>query len=541
MKQKVKYDKNAMYELAGTIASLFVILMLGFFPLYFQDGYFNITNAKRMFFYFCGSGLVILAGIFAGIGYLQERKELQIIKDRAPQGSHKKVKEILGKIPVASWFVGGFLLSVLIATIFSMYPFESFYGTDGRKLDAIIFVLCIAAYMILGKFLQPGIWMAWIFLISGGLVSLLLVLQFWGINALHMWDGMVATEIGMFASTIGNVNACATYFCMALPAGMVLFYLSDKLFSEVLYGTLLVLGFFGAYATATDSWIMGVGTAFLIMFCFSLKNHDYMERFVGICMMFWVSSLAVRIILLVGAENTSVVMQRFRSLALQNFMTSKKILLTEGILLCFAMLFIKLAQKKKLEIPYKKIRIVFISFVVLFLGFAVAVAIVANLSPEKQWEGKLQWMNLLKLKDDFGSSRGIIWKQTWAAWKKLPVGRKFFGYGINCFHQFLYQYQGMELAPFGVRVIDPHNELLQFMSMTGIFGAVCYFGFLISTAVSAAKQSRHYPVMMMGTVVICSYLAQSMVNNPTVFLTPTLFLYLGILKSLERHYKEKEC
>ena len=69
MKQKVKYDKNAMYELAGTIASLFVILMLGFFPLYFQDGYFNITNAKRMFFYFCGSGLVILAGIFAGIGY----------------------------------------------------------------------------------------------------------------------------------------------------------------------------------------------------------------------------------------------------------------------------------------------------------------------------------------------------------------------------------------------------------------------------------------------------------------------------------------
>ena len=442
---------------------------------------------------------------------------------------------------MASWFVGGFLLSVLIATIFSMYPFESFYGTDGRKLDAIIFVLCIAAYMILGKFLQPGIWMAWIFLISGGLVSLLLVLQFWGINALHMWDGMVATEIGMFASTIGNVNACATYFCMALPAGMVLFYLSDKLFSEVLYGTLLVLGFFGAYATATDSWILGVGTAFLIMFCFSLKNHDYMERFVGICMMFWVSSLAVRIILLVGAENTSVVMQRFRSLSLQNFMTSKKILLTEGILLCFAMLFIKLAQKKKLEIPYKKIRIVFISFVVLFLGFVVAVAIVANLSPEKQWEGKLQWMNLLKLKDDFGSSRGIIWKQTWAAWKKLPVGRKFFGYGINCFHQFLYQYQGAELGAYGVRIIDPHNELLQFMSMTGIFGAVCYFGFLISTAVSAAKQSRHYPVMMMGTVVICSYLAQSMVNNPTVFLTPTLFLYLGILKSLERHYKEKEC
>lgn len=150
-------------------------------------------------------------------------------------------------------------------------------------------------------------------------------------------------------------------------------------------------------------------------------------------------------------------------------------------------------------------------------------------------------MNRLVLQDNFGSSRGIIWKQTWSAWKKLPVGRKFFGYGVNCFHQFLYQYQGAELAGYGGRIIDPHNELLQFLSMTGIFGAVCYFGFLISTAVSAAKMSRQYPVMMMGTVMICSYLAQSTVNNPTVFLTPTLFLYLGILKSLERHYKEKDA
>lgn len=215
--------------------------------------------------------------------------------------------------------------------------------------------------------------------------------------------------------------------------------------------------------------------------------------------------------------------------------------MAEGIILCLGMVLIKIAKKKDIQIPYDKIRKVFIGVVVTVLSLAVTAVLVVNLSPEKQWEGGLQWMNLLKLQDNFGSSRGIIWKQTWIAWQKLPIGRKFFGYGINCFYQFLYQYQASELTMYTARIVDPHNELLQFMSMTGIFGAVCYFGFLISIAVSAAKQSRHYPVMMMGTVVICSYLAQSMVNNPTVFLTPTLFLYLGILKSLERHYKEKEC
>ncbi len=539
MKRKIKQNKkNVMYELEGTAASLFVILMLGFFPLFYQDSYFNITDAKRMFFYFCGAGLLVLTVLLAGAGYLQDWRATG---NKELQGSKKKGKEILKNIPITSWFAYGFALAVLIATVFSVNPFESFYGTDGRKLGAIAFLLCIAVYLILGKFLQPGIWMAWIFLISNGIVCFLLLLQFWGIDILHMWDGIIPTEVGMFASTIGNVNACATYFCMAVPVGMVLFYLSDALLSEILYGLLLLLGFFGMYATISDSWILGMGAAFLVLFCFSIKSHDYMERFLGICLMFWASSLVVRLALTAGAENTSVMSQRFRTLPLQNFITGKKVLLAEGIILCLGMVLIKIAKKKDIQIPYDKIRKVFVGVVVTVLSLAVTAVLVVNLSPEKQWEGGLQWMNLLKLQDNFGSSRGIIWKQTWTAWQKLPIGRKFFGYGINCFYQFLYQYQASELTMYTARIVDPHNELLQFMSMTGIFGAVCYFGFLISTAVSAAKQSRHYPVMMMGTVVICSYLAQSMVNNPTVFLTPTLFLYLGILKSLERHYKEKEC
>ncbi len=541
MKRKIKQNKkNVMYELEGTAASLFVILMLGFFPLFYQDSYFNITDAKRMFFYFCGAGLLVLTVLLAGAGYLQDWRE-QAAGNKVLQGSKQKGKEILKNIPITSWFVYGFAVAVLIATVFSVNPFESFYGTDGRKLGAIAFLLCIAVYLILGKFLKPGIWMAWIFLISNGIVCFLLLLQFWGIDILHMWDGIIPTEVGMFASTIGNVNACATYFCMAVPVGMVLFYLSDALLSEILYGLLLLLGFFGMYATISDSWILGIGAAFLVLFCFSIKSHDYMERFLGICLMFWASSLVVRLALTAGAENTSVMSQRFRTLPLQNFITGKKVLLAEGIILCLGMVLIKIAKKKDIQIPYDKIRKVFIGVVVTVLSLAVTAVLVVNLSPEKQWEGGLQWMNLLKLQDNFGSSRGIIWKQTWIAWQKLPIGRKFFGYGINCFYQFLYQYQASELTMYTARIVDPHNELLQFMSMTGIFGAVCYFGFLISTAVSAAKQSRHYPVMMMGTVVICSYLAQSMVNNPTVFLTPTLFLYLGILKSLERHYKEEEC
>ena len=118
MKQKIKPDRNVMYELEGTVTSLFVILMLGFFPLFFQDGYFNITDAKLLFFYFCGAGLVVLTAILAGAGYLQERKDSRAVEKRA--GREKRdFKAMLKDIPVVSWFAAAFLLAILIATVFS--------------------------------------------------------------------------------------------------------------------------------------------------------------------------------------------------------------------------------------------------------------------------------------------------------------------------------------------------------------------------------------------------------------------------------------
>ena len=63
----------------------------------------------------------------------------------------------------------------------------------------------------------------------------MLILQFFGLNVFHMWDNMAASSLGVFVSTIGNIDACATYYCMVLPVGMVLFFLSDELFSKVVY------------------------------------------------------------------------------------------------------------------------------------------------------------------------------------------------------------------------------------------------------------------------------------------------------------------
>lgn len=122
------------------------------------------------------------------------------------------------------------------------------------------------------------------------------------------------------------------------------------------------------------------------------------------------------------------------------------------------------------------------------------------------------------------------------SWLQLPLWDKITGYGVNYYHMFIQQYGGAEVAEFfgGALLVDAHNELMQIISTMGLLGTVGYFGLLISTAVKSAKGVSKKPFRILGVAVVCGYMAQGLVNNPTVFLTPYLFLLLGIIKSMEK-------
>lgn len=533
MEQKAKQKKNILCELQKMTSGLFVIFMLFFFPLFYQNKYFNIKEAKLKFFNICSIGLVILTVIFVCAGWLEKRRT-EGWKKR-PEQEKWNIKEMLSKMQTTSWFAVIFFLAVILSTVFSVYPEESFYGRNGRMLGAIVFLLCIFVYGILGKYLKPGIWMAWIFLISNTVVVMISVLQFWGLDFLGMSENVV--DITSFVSTIGNKNAYAGYLCMILPIGMVLYYLSEMPFSKIIYGLFLVLGFYGAFVTTADSWILGVGISFVVMLWFSLTDNHNMKHFLELCILFGISSLILKISIVVGqAENIKTDFSYvFQTLKLQNFMINGYVLLAEAILFTGGMWLIKAAEKGNIVPPYQKIKKWLFTLLAVIAGIGILLFLIANFLENKQWDGVFGWMNYLKLQDNFGNGRGIMWKHTVKGWIELEPWRKFLGYGVNCFDQFYYQ-SGEVVET--IKTIDPHNEILLFLSIMGIFGTIGYFGLLISTIVSAAKMSYQYPVMMMGAVMLCSYLAQAMVNNPTVFITPNLFLFLGILKSIERNYKE---
>lgn len=541
----MKQNKSVMYIFLEGAAALFVILMLGFFPLFYQNNYIDISSAKLSFFRVCVIGLFLFIVVFAALDWLQRFKEEMLVNSRIPQNKKTEkrsisqiIREYLSGLSIPSWFAVVFVLGICIATIFSVNPLESWQGKEGRKLGAIVWLLCVAMYVMLAKYLKPGKWMIWTFLMANMLIFLLSILNFWTIDPLGMYENLMEAQHAMFISTIGNINACAGYLCMVLPAAMSLYFLCKNRKLQLGTGIFLIFGFWTCYCTRTQSWLLGVGAAFFVLLWFAMCDHFHMRRFLEICGLFWVGSVLMKFTLLIGEMKNfmGLMFQGFKVEGFQNaIMLNGYVLLFMGILVAGGIFYIQNREKQEKELPYCTLRKGIFLFFAVIVTVAILMVVTANLNRET-WEGTFSWLNHLKMYDRFGSGRGYIWKITVKSWLDMPFWKKLTGYGVNCYHMLIQQYGGEGVADAfeGAILVDAHNEWMQFMTTMGVVGTVGYFGLLISTAVTSFKKYAKQPEFLLGVTVVCGYAAQAMVNNPTVFLTPYLFLMLGIIRSMEK-------
>lgn len=541
----MKQNKSVMYIFLEGAAALFVILMLGFFPLFYQNNYIDISSAKLSFFRVCVIGLFLFIVVFAALDWLQRFKEEMLINSRVSQNKKAEkrrvsqiIREYLSGLSIPAWFAVVFVAGIFIATIFSINPLESWQGNEGRKLGAMVWLLCVAMYVMLAKYLKPGKWMIWTFLVFNILVFLLAILNFWAIDPLGMYENLMEAQHAMFISTIGNVNACASYLCMVLPAGMSLYFLCKDKKLQAAAGIFLILGFWTSYCTKSQSWLLGIGAAFMVLLWFAMCDHFRMRRFLELCGLFWVSSILMKFTLFIGEMKNylGLMFRYFKTEGFQNkVMLNGYVLLIMGILLAGGIFYIRNRERQGKELPYCALRKGVFLFFATMAAVAILLVVAVNWN-RSAWEGTFSWLNHLKLQDSFGSSRGYIWKITVKSWLDMPFWKKLTGYGVNCYHMLIQQYGGEGVADVfgGAILVDAHNEILQFMTTMGIVGTVGYFGLLISTAVTSFKKYAKQPQFLLGVAVVCGYAAQAMVNNPTVFLTPYLFLMLGIIRSMEK-------
>ncbi|WP_099467011.1 O-antigen ligase family protein [Konateibacter massiliensis] len=491
-----KEKKVNLYKLMMQgITIIFLVIMVGIFPLYYQNYYIDIAIVKKAFFQSLAMGFLVIGIIFAVPSFFEERKE-----------GNKKLR-----ISLTDVFAIVFFVTVSISCLLSPIGSEAFWGNQGRRVGGLFLLLCLGVYFMVSRFYKSSQLVLWVFLIANYIVFLLIILNFCGIDLLHMYDNLIDSDHRIFIGTLGNINICAEYVGVVTTLLMGLYYFAEEKLSKVCYFVAIAMGIYSCIATRSESWLLAVVPAYLVFLAVSMYDTSKLQKWWELCIGFVCGSFLVKITEVfnqfTGIKNLWI--SDLRIHFLQYTMISWKILLLE---LAALVIFWLLLHSKYVKYLNRYGNKVLLGAVIIFIVVIAAV--------------------IFPLEDSFGTNRGYIWKRTLINFKDMPFLQQLFGYGPNSFQQSMEENYGAEIRSLFTRVFwDAHNEPLQFLATTGIFGMVSYMGMQISLMVSCIKQKNIQPIAVIGCAVIVGYMLQALVNNPQVFTTPLLFILLGVIEN----------
>lgn len=538
MKNSTSAD-SGLNMIASWAAYIFTAIMIGLFPLYFHDDYFDIMRSKVKFFEIVALIFLVIAVFLMVLQIIIESiKEKQLVLPERTVPIHVLV------------FAGLFLVVVFISAFMTDYGQEAFWGESGRRTTAIFWLLATLAILMVGKHLKAGMGLVWIFLISNAIVFLLAVLNFWGLDPLGMHKDLDESQIATFISTIGNVNMNVSYDCLVYPIGLALFYQSRERLSRILYGLFVVIGCWGLYSTTSEGWILGVAGAFALLLWFGMNSVENFKHYCETAVLFLASLLIMQHLSTFAVRHGVTNLMLQKSQYQEETVTVMHPAVLWGLLIVFALGFVwaflisrKAGQELQTEgtdVILKRSRLVLFGLLILAViaGIILVAAVTSN---PAMAEGNAMLQKLI-INDTFGSSRGFIWHKTTGAWTQLPFAEKLFGYGPNCYRYMIENAWGDEVKNYfgGAVLVDSHNEFLYILSTLGIAGVIGYFGLMFSYLVRCFRGVKDNPLLLLGVAAIGASLLQGLVNSPQVFSTPLLFVLLGILEAIFRKQKHPE-
>lgn len=502
MKKEEMYLSD-MIKKAGTYG--YVILMIGLYPLFFMDKSIPLISAKLYFFERINIILVILF-LLAGIAGFSERMKIR---------SRQREKKSLSN---TDKFALVLAVGMVCSTIFSERVQEAFLGTEGKKFGSVVLILSIWNYFAVSRYFKWNQTAIVCCMFGSGVTFILQIMNHWGINPLHLWDSS-----NQFAAAIGNVNLNAAYDVLMLAIFMGYYILSKEKLSEYMYSIYLILGFCGLLCCRSNLGIAGIAAAFCVMAWYVKEKEELCYKYLKLLILFGISLVCISM----GRLFFASYMFPFDSVI--GVMTHPVVaffILLSGILIFIWFQKGKRAGKDVSRF-FKKVYYIFIYFFLFTAGLAILLFLFVNTVYNKvELNGVLE---SFRFTDESASNRGYIWKRVLIEYPHVPFFRKLFGYGANCFTDFIYPNYYQEMAKMDVGIFwDAHNEFLQLLITTGLLGVIGYFGMQLSILRTSLHKVSTNPRALIPIVVIASLLVQGCFYSPHVTITPLVFIFLGI-------------
>jgi putative inorganic carbon (HCO3(-)) transporter len=130
-----------------------------------------------------------------------------------------------------------------------------------------------------------------------------------------------------------------------------------------------------------------------------------------------------------------------------------------------------------------------------------------------------------RLEDNFGSSRGWVWKRGFSVVFDRPV----FGAGPDAFYYALGDMQYDALALYNIIFDKAHNIFLQIAVCMGLPAFFSYVVFIGALFVSAVKKAFERPLLLAFGAAALSYTIQSFFCVEVPLTTPLVWVCFGVM------------
>lgn len=473
-------------NIVSAVTRVYLWLMLLGLPMVIHNGYFDITEAKTVWF----AGWTILFLLFRAVMALQYG--MNPLRLRAG--------EICALILAAI---------VLFSSAMSGAFRASFLGIHGRWQGAGMFWLYIALFLFLpGDDIRE--WDVFPPLGAGlAVTGLLAVCHHLGWDALGLSAGLTDFDRGRYISTLGNINFAGAYLSLVIPVFLWRLLNAEKPLRRWLLSGLCLLGLWAAMAVRSECTILGLGATLALLPLLSKDNPRTLARW-GLL---W--------------PGLAAGMQVYRLLALSRgayLSALTRLLLHPGVSASMAVFGVAvwfLLRNKGERYYCRAVRIYcFLLLALLLLGAA------ALLSLNTVWKdiplGSLEtW---LRFSDAWGTDRGKVWAYCMGLYREFPFPEKLLGGGCGVLARL-----DVTRRIFPDAILDAaHSEYIQILLNWGALGLLFYLAWLVFSARDILRRGDPLPLALLAG--LAGYAVQAAVNIAQTPGTALLFLLLAIAR-----------
>jgi hypothetical protein len=268
---QIKEAGGVPHKLLREFTAIYVFFILTFYPLYYQNKYFDMGDAKWNFFkYVTFVAGIILIVLF--VWYIEE-----IIRNG-------RINEYIEGIKMSNldWFVLGYMILVLISVIFSPYKEQIIWGYEGWYMGLIAQACFVLIYFFVSRYWRYDAPVIVIYLAVAFFVFFMAIIMRFGLDPMEMYKDLDEQYIILFLTTIGQATWYSSYMCIIFPLGMFAFWHYDHKAARIVWGIFTSVGFMTMVTQNSDSAFIAFAVIFFVLFWISMESNKKFRRFLEV-------------------------------------------------------------------------------------------------------------------------------------------------------------------------------------------------------------------------------------------------------------------